>query len=182
MNNRLRSILAVASLLVFASSLRAQAVYTATRGIRIQAGAGGLYLRNDYTDQPNYGVTAWGDVDFLRLYRFQAGVEGEVHFGGIISPSDIGENTYMVGPRLNYRRNKLNVYGKIMVGRGTISNQLFNTSSSFNVFAYGGGAEYKITRKINLRPVDVELQKWPDFEPHTLSPLAVSFGVSYIIR
>ncbi len=47
--------------------------------------------------------------------------------------------------------------------------------------AFGGGVEYRVKHHYNLR-VDLEEQKWPDFSPHTLSPIAITAGVAYVIR
>lgn len=172
------SILGAASVLLFLPSLHAQADYTAFRTTRIQAGAGGLYLKNDYTEHSNKGVSAWADYDFNRF----VGAEAEVHFGSIISPDDIGENSYFIGPRVSYHRRNAAFYAKIMVGRASITNQQTSTSSTYNAYAFGGGLDYKVSRHFNVRVVDFELQKWPDFEPNTLSPLAISVGLMYIIR
>ena len=174
---------ALAGMFALIPALHAQAVYAASESGHIQVGAGGLYLHNDYTNRAAEGISVWGDYDFLRYRRFDIGLEVAAHFGGLNTPDDIGENSYLVGPRLSYRRHRFNVYAKILVGRATITNQLLNQSSSYNVLgAYGGGLEYRATRKFNVRAIDLELQKWPDFEPHTLSPVVISVGVSYIIR
>jgi hypothetical protein len=171
-------LMGAAGLLILAPALHAQAAPSGFYRSHIQAGIGGMYLNNDYTDKGNKGLSIWGDYDFTHLI----GVEVEAHFGGIITPDDIGENSYLVGPRIMYHRRKATVYGKIMLGRGTITNQLYNQSSSYNIIpAYGGGLEYRV-RHFNIRVVDVELQKWPDFEPNTLSPLAITVGLSYVIR
>ncbi len=69
-----------------------------------------------------------------------------------------------------------------MVGRATITNQDLNQSSSFNIIAFGGGVEYRILRKINIRVFDVEAQQWPDFKPNSLSPMVGTIGASYIIH
>jgi len=182
MKKFLTSVLGVASLLVLVPSMRAQAVYTAERTSRIQAGGGLLYLNNDFTPGSVYGGSFWGDFDFSR----HIGLEIEGHLGSLITPDDVTETSYLVGPRISYRRRRLNLYGKIMVGRGTISTvhpTLPNTSSTYNIIpAYGGGLDYQFSRKLNFRVVDFEVQKWPDFEPHTLSPLAISIGLMYVIR
>jgi hypothetical protein len=167
-----------ASLLVATPMLNAQAVYTADRTTRIQAGAGVMSLSPDYTDGNIIGFSAWGDYDFSKY----VGVEVAAHLGEFITPGDITENSYFVGPRLIYRRHKLTGYGKILIGRATITNTDYNLSSSYNVFAYGGGVEYKIMRKINVRVIDFELQSWPDFQPRSLSPMAITIGASYIIH
>ena len=178
-----RKILSLSSLLLLVPALHAQAVYAAKQLFRIQAGVGYLYLDNDYTDRKNQGLAVWADVDFTHFRAVRIGVEGEAHFGGIITPDDIGENSYLVGPRFSYQRRRVNVYGKILLGQATITNQLLNQSSTYNVVpAYGGGVEYRLTHNINLRPIDIEMQKWPNFEPNTLSPFSIVVGASYIIR
>lgn len=178
MKTWITSILGTASILLFLPSLHAQADYTAFRTTRIQAGAGGLYLNNDFTEHSNKGVSAWADYDFNRLL----GVEASVHFGSIVSPDDIGENSYSIGPRISYRRKRAAFYAKLLFGRGSITNQQTNTSSTYNSYTYGGGLDYRLSQHFNLRVVDFEQQKWPNFEPNTLSPLAISVGLMYIIR
>ncbi len=158
--------------------LHAQASYTATRSTRIQAGVGVLVLKNDYADAYNKGLTLFGDYDFCRF----AGIEADAHFGGLVAPDQIGENSYLAGPRFTYRHRKATVYGKVLIGRGSITNQFSNLTASFNAFSYGGGVEYRLAHKLNLRLFDAELQKWPNFESHTLSPVAVTVGLAYILR
>jgi hypothetical protein len=167
-----------ASLLAFAPSLHAQAVYTAEQKTRIQAGGGVMSLNPDYTTGNVIGFSAWADYDFSKW----VGVEFSAHLGEFITPGDITENSYLIGPRLTYRRHKLTAYGKVLIGRATITNQDFSLSSSYNIFAYGGGVEYRLLRKINIRVIDFELQSWPDFQPNALSPMAISIGASYIIH
>jgi len=167
-----------AGLLVAVPSLHAQAAYTAESTTRIQAGFGFLALNPDYRPGNIIGLSAWGDYDFSKY----VGAEISTHFGEFITPDDLTENSYMIGPRLIYRHKGLTAYGKILVGRATITNQQFNLSSSYNMYAYGGGVEYRLGRRLNVRLVDFEQQEWPDFEPHTLGPTALTFGVSYIIH
>ena len=182
MKLQIRTLLGLASLLFCGVSLHAQDIAAGRQYGQIQAGAGYLYLNNDYTDKAGQGISAWADYDIFRLYHIEIGAEAEVHLGGIETPDDIGENSYLIGPRFGlYRKHKLNIYGKPMFGRGTITNQLYNTSSSFNLYAFGGGVDYRVARKYNVR-AEVEEQKWPNFEPHTLSPIAFSVGVLYVIR
>ena len=179
MKKWMQTLLGFASLLILAPVLHGQAAPSGIFRSHIQAGAGVLYLNNDYSDRKNGGISIWADYDFTRL----VGVEVRAHFGGIITPDDIGENSYLVGPRVMYHKRKFTGYADILLGRGTITNQLFNQSSSYNIVpAFGGGLEYRVSHKLNIRVVDLEIQKWPDFEPHTLSPLAITVGLSYIIR
>jgi hypothetical protein len=167
-----------ASLLILVPSLHSQAVYTADSRTRIQAGIGVLALNPDYTDAKVVGLSAWGDYDFSRY----VGAEISAHFENIITSTDIAEDSYMIGPRFTYRRRRMTVYAKAMVGRGTITNQLYNLSSSYNLYAFGGGLEYKLGRRWNVRVLDFEQEEWINFQPHTLGPTAVTIGLSYIIH
>jgi hypothetical protein len=179
MKNKLSCLLfCFVSLMLFVPSLHAQAAYTADKNSRIQAGAGFLYLKPDYVNQSIQGISFWGDYDFWKFL----GAEATVHLGSIITPDDINENSYLVGPRFVYRRHKITGYAKFLFGRATITNTQYNLSSSYNLYAFGGGAEYKVSRRINIRAIDFEYQQWPNFEPHTLSPVAITVGASYIIR
>lgn len=178
MKNCLGTIFCLTFSLAFIPQLNAQAVYSAERTARITVGVGASRFNTDYAPEPNYGPSFFADIDLFR----HLGFEGEGHFGGIVSPDDIGENSYLVGPRAFLRRNRFTGYGKLMVGRGSITNQLFNLSSSYNIYAFGGGLEYRAARRLSVRAIDFEMQKWPDFAPHGLAPLIVTVGASYIIR
>ena len=91
MKKWLSFVLVLAGAASLVPSARAQAKPTATTsGGEIQAGVGYLYLNTDYAPQKDQGLSAWADYDFNRYI----GVEGLAHYGGIISPSDIGENSY----------------------------------------------------------------------------------------
>lgn len=169
----------LASLILLAPMLHGQAAPAGIFRSHIQAGAGVMYLNNDYSERSAGGLSVWGDYDFTHLF----GVEFEAHFGGLRTPDDIGENSYLVGPRIMYHRRRFTGYAKLMVGRATITNQIYNQSSSYNVLpAYGAGLEYRLSHKLNIRLVDFESQRWPDFEPHSLTPLAISVGLMYVIR
>ena len=137
-----------------------------------------MSLTPDYAQGTIRGFSAWADYDFSK----HIGIEASAHFGEFITPGDVSENSYFIGPRFSYRRHRLTVYGKALIGRATITNLDTNGSSSFNAYAFGGGVEYRILRKINIRVLDFEQQKWPDFGQNGLSPVALSIGASYIIH
>ena len=170
-------ILGIAGLAVLVPSSRAQAVYAATRGTQIQAGVGVLFLNPDYVNREIKGASFWGDYDIRRYL----GAEVAVHIGSFITPDDIAENSYLVGPRFIYHYRKFAPYAKALLGRSTITNQDNNQSSSYNTYAFGGGLDYRVARKFNVR-ADFIQEVWPNFEPNTLSPTAFSVGVLYIIR
>ena len=87
-----------------------------------------------------------------------------------------GENTYLIGPRIApYTFRKFTPYGKVLVGFG---NGSFLTGRRFAV-TYGGGVDYRLTRRFTLRAFDFEYQQW-QVTP-TLHPYGGSVGLSYKI-
>ncbi|SNT39257.1 Outer membrane protein beta-barrel domain-containing protein [Granulicella rosea] len=190
------SLFGLAALLSLSSTLHAQASPTAIRGGGdIQAGVGVTFADGDYQNGTanNIASSNLGGVSFFANYGFthSIGVEADVHLLTIYTPTDFSQKTYMIGPRYTYHRGKQAVYAKVIFGRGSFTyqepqdparkNPYFGNGASFNTYAFGGGYSYKIKPHYNLL-VDVEDQKWPNFEPHTLSPLLVTVGVAYVIR
>lgn len=171
------------------SSSQAQAVYSATRKSDIEVGAGVTYIKPDFSPTRIVGASFWGDYNFNRLL----GVEVVGHLGSIVTPNDLAQNSIVFGPKVSYHRRKASVYGTVRFGiasetpQGPEADYTRKTNpnvaqSPYGVIAFGGGFEYRLTRKVILRPIDIEQQKWGNFEPHTLSPLLLTFGASYIVR
>jgi len=173
------AIMAVASLLFLVPSVRAQATSTASRALQIQAGAGLLYLNNDYTPKGDEGVSAWIDASLSSLI----GVEAEGHLGNIKSPSDYGENTAFLGPRVTHRFGRIEPYGKVMFGFAALKQEIGNKTNTYHYIAYeaGGGVDFRVTSRWSWRVIDAGFQKWPTYKPNGLSPYTVSTGFMYII-
>jgi hypothetical protein len=185
------SLACLAGIFAISTSLHAQATPTAYRGGGdIQAGAALTFINGDYTYSTKSanigGVSVYADYGITHVF----GVEAEAHFGTIITPQDLSEKSYMIGPTATYHRGKLGVYGKLMFGRASITDQTFGqyykpdyfgAGMSYNAYAFGGGVTYRFKHHYNAF-VDLEDQKWPNFEPHTLSPIVMSVGVKYVIR
>jgi opacity protein-like surface antigen len=185
------STLAFLFLFFFVSALssRAQVEPSATRsGLHISAGAEGSVFQPDYAgrgiaeDGPDrlYGVGAYVDVHFTRWVQIEA--EGRwLRFNEYVprnSTQGIGENTYMIGPRVPlFTYHKWTPYAKFLVGFGSGSGGWL-TGRAGN-FAYGGGVDYRLTHKITIRPIDFEYQQWR-VNP-TLWPYGGSAGISYTI-
>ncbi len=65
----------------------------------------------------------------------------------------IGENTYLIGPRIPIATfHRVTPYGKFLVGLG---NGPFLDGNTL-VLAYGGGVDYRLTRRFTLRAFDFE--------------------------
>ena len=67
----------------------------------------------------------------------------------------------------------------MVFGLAAISNLSTHTSENYNAYAFGGGLEYRLLRRVTLRLPDVEEQKCPNYAPHTLSPIAITIGAAY---
>jgi hypothetical protein len=120
-----------------------------------------------------YGPGAYVDARFSRWVQLEA--EGRwLRYNTYLG---IDQNTYMIGPRVPIVTfHGLSPYGKFLVG---IGNGTFLTGNTL-VFAYGGGVDYRLTRRLTLRAFDFEWQQWR--VTPTLYPYGGSVGISYRIR
>ena len=159
----------------------AQAIPSASRAGGIQVGVGGAFTDPDYAQKYIKGLTFYGDYDFLN----NIGVEAEIHYY-IDTPTDLSENTYLIGPRYSVRRKSFSGYGKALFGTGRFGTKGggFGTTATtgYATYAFGGGVEYKTPYKIKVRIIDVEFQKWPNFTPNSLSPISYTVGVAYVFH
>jgi len=159
-----------------------QAIPTASRwGSSLQIGIGASIVNPDYGEKKDKGPTIYGTFDFTR----HIGIEGDVHLASVIAPADVGENTYLLGPRYVFHHGRFHPYAKGLLGLGVINFQPDNrphTSATYVAYALGGGLDIKVARKINVRAIDVEAQSWPGYNPHGLSPFVMTFGVAYSFR
>jgi opacity protein-like surface antigen len=119
-----------------------------------------------------YGVGAYVDLRVNRWVQFEA--EGRwLRYNEYLG---INEDNYLVGPRLPIHRfGRATPYAKVLVGFGSGS---FLTGHS-TTLAYGGGVDYRVTKRISVRAIDFEYQQW-NVTP-TLYPYGVSAGIGYKI-
>lgn len=88
----------------------------------------------------------------------------------------IDENTYSIGDRVPVLTfHNLTPYGKFLIGFG---NGSFLTGDSL-VLTYGGGVDYRLSRRFTLRACDFEYQQWR--VTPALWPYGLSAGLSYKI-
>ena len=170
-----------AFVLSLATWSHAQAVPTASRSGAIQIGGSATIISPDYAQQKIKGLSIYGDYDFFR----HIGIEGDIHFS-IITPSDISENSYLLGPRYSWHYKRIDPYAKGLFGIGRFGYQAgsypYPSTATYAEYAFGGGVDVRAARHINVRAFDVEFQKWPGYGPHGLSPIAYNFGVAYVLR
>jgi hypothetical protein len=126
-----------------------------------------------------YGPGAYVDVHFSRWVQVEA--EGRwLRFNQFYQPGSTtgnGESTYLIGPRIPIVTfHRITPYGKFLVGLG---NGPFINGNTL-VLSYGGGVDYRLTRRFTLRAFDFEYQSWR-VNPTPLSPYGGSVGISYKI-
>ena len=150
-----------------------------TGSVSLRAGGFGSGFQPDYAGNgiaqtgPDrlYGFGAYADARFTRWIQPELEMRW-LHFNQF---QGVDENTYSIGERLpiiNYFHG-FTPYGKLLIG---IGNGSFLTGNAF-VVTYGGGVDYRLTRKFTLRAVDFEYQQW-HVNP-TLWPYGISVGLSY---
>lgn len=163
----------------------AQAVPMAKRIGTVQAGVGFSFAIPDYGETYIKGFTVYGDADLWR----RVGLEATMHYISVLTPTDIGEDTYLIGPRFSLiRRDRLNAYVKALGGVGRFHYQSGYYAhphiDTFGAFSIGGGIEFRASEHINIRAIDIEAQRWPGygtpgFATHGLTPFVTTFGVAY---
>jgi hypothetical protein len=182
---RLLSLFSIAFLLgTTAQYLHGQAAPTAIRNSSIQLGAGYSFAKPDYGQKKIQGYTIYGTYNFTRHW----GIEGDIHRIDVITPTDIGQDSYLLGPRYSFRFGRFMPYGKGLLGLGTFktdydprSNRK-NFSHTYKMWAAGGGVDMMASRHWNIRLVDFEYQNWPGFANHGLTPYVFTFGAAYTFR
>ena len=163
------------------SLLHAQAIPAATQNGSWQIGGGYSTASSDYGKTRIGGVSLYAGVDLTRIF----GLELNVHKVSLFTPTDIGEDTYLIGPRVGYTYGRFHPYAKVMFGVGSFQRQpdaFPHTSESHGVIAAGGGLDIRISQHLNVRAIDYEAQSWPGFEPNGLTPSVITFGAAYSFR
>lgn len=184
----IRKYLLLATLLLLPAISRAQVV-AAGRGGNQQLFAGGYFsdFSPDYGFQRLYGIG--GFVDYNLTPRL--GAEAEARFLRFHQLSNIHEDNYLIGPKINFGRRKFIFYGKGLLGIGEFNFPQNVAHGGYFAVALGGGVDYRLSHRFYVRG-DYEYQIWPGFvgppdppstanRPNGLSPNGFSAGISYRI-
>lgn len=128
------------------------------------------------------GLGAYADFDYRIWRSVGVGLEGEARFLNFHTTGGLFEENFLGGPRITYLvGSHWTPYVKFLVGgsRFRYPNPPYGTNVyNYTTFAGGGGLDYKLTRRITIRPADFEYQHW-SFPPTGLTPWVYSAGVSY---
>jgi hypothetical protein len=117
----------------------------------------------------DFNVSEWWGIEakgqWLRFHEF-----AQVH-----------EDTYLIGPRLLVPVGRFRFYGKALYGFGRFAFPYGYVQEQDPVLAFGGGVDYRLTRRISVRMLDGEYQRWLNFQNKGLSPYGASAGIVYRI-
>ena len=165
----------------------AQVVPTATRPkLTLSAGGIGSIFQPDYAGtgvpaagpQALYGFGTYVDVGFRRWIQ----IEGEARWLRINEFANISEDNYLIGPRVPITEfHRFKPYGKALFGYGRMNFQYNFAYGHFADLALGGGVDYELNSKFDVRAFDFEYQFWPNGINGTLQPYGGSVGVAYKI-
>lgn len=186
MTTRRSAVLLLFVFLKAAALAHAQAAETATaRQLTITAGALGSGFNphdantNAYFGGTNYliGPGTYVDVHFTHWFQ----LEGEARWLRFNEYAGEHQDNYLLGPKIPIHRfGRADVYGKAMIGIGKMTFPYDYGYGTFTMLAYGGGVDYKLSRKLTLRPIDFEFQQWPSWLPgSSLYPYGFSVGIGY---
>jgi len=156
--------------------LAAQGMPTASRIGDLQIGGGFIFGKSNYNFQPSnlVGGTAYASFDV----RPHLGLELDFHQSHPTSDSTVYERTYEVGPRIYLDHERIAPYAKILYGRGIYNFHNTVANLAYNMYTFGGGADFAITRSLNLR-ADYEYQNWVGFPLGTLHPSVGTIGIAF---
>jgi Outer membrane protein beta-barrel domain len=172
--------LALLAVMACCVSLPARAQYhalpTASRAGDLQIGGGLILGTSDY----NFTSTRLTGGAFYTTFDARSHWGGEFNFHQSQSSVDstVYERTFEVGPRIYLDRERIAPYAKVLYGRGIYNFHNNVANLAYNMYTFGGGADFAITRSINLRG-DYEYQNWAGFPLGTLHPSVVTIGVAF---
>lgn len=130
-----------------------------------------------YSDSVLLGAGAF--VDFNVSKRW--GIEAEGRWLRFHEFAQVHEDSYLIGPRVLVPMGRFRFYGKALYGFGRFGFPYGYAQEQDPVLAFGGGAEYRLTRGMSVRLLDGEYQRWLNFQNKGLSPYGASAGIAYRI-
>lgn len=159
-----------------ALSARAQSNTAASRIGDLQVGAGFVFAKSNYNFTPInlFGGSLYTTFDI----RNHWGAEFNFRHTRASSDSTVYERTYEIGPRIFIARGPFIPYAKVLYGRGVYNFHNNIANIAFNMYTFGGGADFQLRRSINLR-ADYEYQTWMGFPITNLHPSVITVGVAY---
>lgn len=154
-----------------ASSQAARPLNSGTLSLSAGATASGYYV--EYGKRTLIGLTGFADADIRR----HLGAEAEARWLVFHQTENVHAATYLIGPRYRMNFGRFQAYAKGLAGVGEFNFNFNNGHGSYLVAAPGGGIEYRLNPRIQLRLADVEYQFWPKFTGGAMTSYGISSGV-----
>jgi hypothetical protein len=129
----------------------------------------------------NYGQRSVGGIGLYidgNLYH-REGAEFQVQSLRFNQQSGTRETTYLIGPRYSFRDFGFVPYVKVLAGIGNFTFPYGYGKGNYFVLAPAAGLDYTLSRRINLRLINIEYQDWPQFSFGNLHPYGASAGISF---
>jgi opacity protein-like surface antigen len=170
------ALLGIVAAVCLATPAHAQTRETASRAGDLQIGGGFVFTNSNYNFNPIHLIGVSGYTTFDK--RNHWGGEFDFHHTKSTSDPTVYERTYEIGPRFFVHRGALIPYAKVMYGRGVYNFSHNVANVAYNMYTFGGGADFQVRRSLNVR-VDYEYQTWMGFPIANLHPNVFTLGVAY---
>jgi hypothetical protein len=131
--------------------------------------------RVQYGVRDMWGATALVDADSA----YHIGLEGEGRWLEFHRTANVHLETYMIGPRYYLSMGRIQPFMKGAVGFGNFSFPYNYANGRYLVIGAGGGVDFKLNRRWDLRLAEVQYQNWPEFTYGAMNSVGVSSGLRY---
>jgi opacity protein-like surface antigen len=163
---------ALAAAFAFAAGLSAQEIQVPKVEVGVNYSL--LHVNSANYDYQRTGNGGSGYVEY-NLNK-TVGLVGD--FGGYANTRkgiDSKAMTYLFGPRFNWRHTRFNPYAQFLFGGAYgWSGPNHSTQNAF-AMASGGGLDYNLTKRISIKPIQVEYVM-TQFDSAALGPHGANFG------
>jgi hypothetical protein len=157
-------------------NINAQALPTATApGAYISVGTTYSFFDSGYGRQKVQGFGTYVDINPIRA----VGIEAEGRWLKQSRSPSMSEFTYLVGPRVQFRRGPYTPYVKALVGLSYFGFPYDSARGRYFAIAPGAGVDLMLGNNLKIRLIDIEYQQLPQFTFGRISPYGISSGVSY---
>lgn len=164
----------LASALLLTAPAYAQSAYSGYKGgYQISAGVLGTGAEVQYGERKMLGFTGFVDADAPN----HLGVEAEGRWLEYHQTANVHLETYSIGLRYRQPLGKFEPYAKGLVGFGDFNFPYNLATGSYLVVTFGGGVDYYLNRRVQIRAADFEYQSWPQFTFGSMKTIGVSTGV-----
>lgn len=146
-------------------------------GTYVRVGGGVSAFKLGYGQHWLGGAQGWVDANPF----WNIGLEAEARWLRYNQDENVHATTYMVGPRWALHYGALEPYAKVLAGSGQFNFPFNYARGTYFVAAGGGGVDFHIGERWQVRAVDVEYQVWPKFTFGQMKSYGVSAGISYTL-